>query len=122
MESRTVHRPQDHTPRRAPPLALRCQGSGTGRVLSQQPGLIIMEHERQYILTQTVKVAASEVIDAFRLELSIDPNEAITRRLRACIEDHSTISNPCEVWANDLRIRGIKPSTCPRLGSASQER
>jgi len=63
------------------------------------------------MLNQTAKIAASEVIDAFRAELSIDPNEALVRKLRAYIEDRNTVTSPREVWANGLHIRSIKLSS-----------
>lgn len=76
--------------------------------MSGQPAMILMEHELRHMLNTTAKVAAAEVVEAFRAELSVDPNEVIVRKLRAFIEDRSTVANPREVWANGLHIRSVK--------------
>lgn len=76
-----------------------------------QPALIIMEHELQHILKTAAKAAAQEVIDAFRAELSVDPSESHIRKLRAFIQDRSTVADPREVWANGKHIRSIRLSS-----------
>lgn len=73
-----------------------------------QQAIIVTEYELQQMLAQAGKAAAQEVISSFKAELTDDPTEATTRKLRAYIADRSTVLNPRDMWANALHIRSIK--------------
>lgn len=73
-----------------------------------QQAVVIFEHELQQLVQETARSAAQEVINTFKEELTSDPSEVITKKLRAYIADRSTIANPREMWANSLHIRSLK--------------
>jgi len=84
-----------------------------------QPAFVVMEYELEHMLRTTAREAAQEVIAAFRSELSVDPTDAVVRRLRGYLEDRSSVANPRDQWANGLHIRLLKPGPGGKARSTS---
>ena len=72
-----------------------------------EPAVVLMKHELDHILRETARHAAREVINEFRDELNLDPNEAVVKRLRGYLTDRGSVEKPREEWANGWHIRRL---------------
>ena len=72
--------------------------------------LVIMEHELTDLLTKTGKIAAAEILEAFRQEINQDPIEKHATTLRNYIEDRTTLKDPRNRFAHGHHIRLLNPA------------
>ena len=74
------------------------------------PAIVVMEHELKEMMIGAGRVAAKEIMENMKQEITQDPVERQTTLLRAYIEDRTTLSNPREHHANGRHIRMLKPA------------
>lgn len=82
-----------------------------GEIIMQgTPAIIVMEEELKEMMIGAGRVAAQEIMDNMKEEITQDPVERQTNLLRAYIEDRKTITNPREHHASGRHIRKLKPN------------